>query len=110
MPVQDRRMRDARGQDDPRPQRNSLGTPLRLADDLEIDPELGPSSVRGDDSMRFENDCGRDDERIRETETSPVAGAQLGGSPGDLSGGRLNRRPKGLEEVVDGIAAHCALP
>jgi hypothetical protein len=83
---------------------------LRLADDLDIHPEVGPSSVRGNDPARFENDCGRDDEGIRETETSPVAGAQLGGSPGDLSGGGLNRRRKGLEEVVDGIAARCALP
>jgi hypothetical protein len=83
---------------------------LRLADDLDIHPEVGPSSVRGNDSASFENDGGRDDEGIRETETSPVSGAELGGSPGDLPGGGLNRRRKGLEEVVDGIAARCALP
>ena len=83
---------------------------LRLANDLDIHPEVGPSSVRGNDSASFENDCGRDDERIRETETSPVSGAQLGGSPGDLSGGGLNRRRKSLEEVVDGIAVRRAMP
>jgi hypothetical protein len=84
--------------------------PLRPADDLDIHPEFGPSSVRGNDSARFKNDCSRDDERIRETETSPMTRAQLDGSPGDLAGGGLNRRRKGLEEVVDGIAARCALP
>jgi hypothetical protein len=83
---------------------------LRLADHLDILPELGPSSVRGNDPARFKNDCGGDDKRISETETSPMSGAQLGGSPGDLAGGGLNRRRKGLEEVVDGIAARCALP
>jgi len=81
-----------------------------VADDLDIHPEVGPSSVRGYDPARFKNDRGRGDERIREADTSPVAGAQLGGAPGDLSGGGLNRRRKGLEEVVDRIAARCAMP
>lgn len=102
-------LQDASGQDDhrhPEFARNSLC----WADDLDIHPDVGPSSVRGNDPARFKNDCGRDDERIRKTKTSPVAGAQLGGSPGDLSGGGLNMRRKGLEEVVDGIAARCALP
>ena len=83
---------------------------LRLTHDLDIHPEVGPPSVRRNDTARFKNDRGGDDERIREAETSPVLGPQLGGSPGDLSGGRLNTRGKGLEEVVDGCTARWTLP
>jgi len=90
------------------------GAPTRhslcLSHDLDIHPEVKPPSVRCNDTARFKNDRRRDDERIREAETSPVPGPQLGGSPGDPSGGRLNRRGKGPEEVVDSFTACWALP
>jgi hypothetical protein len=80
------------------------------ANHLDGDPDVWPASVRGHDPVCLEHDRGRDDERVGESETIAVASTKFRRHTRDMACGGLDRRGKGLQEVVDCAAAQRALP
>ena len=81
----------------------------RRANHLDADPDVWPATVRSHDPVCLKHDRGRDNERVGESETIPVASAQFRRLTGDLACGGLDGRRNGLQEVVDRTGAHWAL-